>query len=212
MKRVGFILISSILFSGCNTSPPVKINEYVTKENIKSTPTSFDVGNGKKGATIPLKFGFLDKFKVKANLDGVRPKKTTDITHVKFYLTTSNTDPLNSSDLKFTSSVISYSTVTDTYTLENVPTGGPYYVAVELFDNVAGLTANNLIEPITYGTTTGTMGLSVSTNSVSVDSNNQVSSTSPLLISPILKSGVGATIEATITPQDGTYNNTIQAN
>ncbi|MFN4151598.1 MAG: hypothetical protein ACK4IX_11695, partial [Candidatus Sericytochromatia bacterium] len=163
------VLITSILLvtSACSNFSSIGIgsNQRVfTYNNVLKT---------KNGADISFKLGFSKKFTVKDNVDGVRPRNTSDITHVKFYLTTSSTDPLITSDLKFTSDVVAYSTTTDTYVLENVPTGGPYYVAVELFDNVAALTANNIIEPIVYGGTTGTRGITVSTNSVTVESNHQ---------------------------------------
>lgn len=193
------VLITSILLvtSACSNFSSI---------GIGSTQRIFSYNNvlaNKNGADISFKLGFSKSFAIKANVDGVRPRNTSDITHVKFYLTTSSTDPLITSDLKFTSDVVAYSTTTDTYVLENVPTGGPYYVAVELFDDVAALTANNIIEPIVYGGTTGTRGITVSTNSVTVDSNNQVSTTDPLLVNPILKAGIGASLDAVITPQAG---------
>lgn len=166
-----------------------------------------DVGKGKKGGNVSVTLGFGDNtFGTKATANGTPPTLVSAVTHAKLYLTTSNTDPLLGTALKFTSSVLTYTGASKTYTFGNVPQGGPYFVAVELFDNVAAAPANNLIKPIAYGGTTGTLGITVSAGavpSVTVDANNAVNHTNALTIAPALKDGVGATIDATVTPSAG---------
>lgn len=116
------VLVTSILLvtSACSNFNQVS---NVSTQKAPEKITTYNVGINQKGANISFKLGFSNKFTVKDNVNCTRPRNTSDITHVKFYLTTSSTDPLNTSDLKFTSEVVSYSNTTDTYVLENVPTG-----------------------------------------------------------------------------------------
>lgn len=179
--------------------------------NSSNTSTVFigDAGNGKKGADISITFNFQN-FNTKTTANGIPPKRVSDIATAKLYLTTSNTDPLNTASLVFTSGSLAYSGTAKTYTFANVPTGGPYFVAVELFDS----TPANIIQPIAYGGTTGTIGLTVSgapTPSVTVDANAIVSTNSALTVNPILKAGTGASIDTTVTPVDGTFTGSISA-
>jgi hypothetical protein len=209
MKKISGILTTLVSLgliscsTGVNNAPVSKPATVTAAETI----VVGDVGKGVKGADISVSFNFgPDKFATKATADGTAPKKVSDVTHAKLYLTTSSTDPLLSTALKYTSAVMSYTGSTKKYTFTNVPQGGPYFVAVELFDSSAAQPANNLIEPVVYGGTTGTRGITVSSgspSSITVDANNAVSSNSTLSIFPVLRSGTGATIDASVTPSTG---------
>lgn len=164
-----------------------------------------DVGKGKKGGNVSVNLGFgNNSFGIKT-ASGTAPKLVANITHAKLHLTTNATDPLGTG-LTFSSGVLTYTGASQTYTFGNVPPGGPYFVAVELFDAVAALPANSLIKDFAWGGTTGTKGLTLSAGavpSVTVNASNAVSHTNALTIAPALKDGVGATITSTVTPTAG---------
>jgi len=189
------------------TSNPTDIKQVT--QAVTKTIFLGDVGQGKKGGNISVVLGFDSSFKTQATADGTAPKTSSDITHARLTLTTDSSNPTTGA--VFTSSVLTYSGSSKTYTFANVPTGGPYFVAVELFDNVSAASSANLIEPSDASTVTvGTKFFTVSsspTASVTVDSTNKVSTTSALTIFPKLKAGVGATIDATVQPADGNSTN-----
>lgn len=206
-------LLSLPACSSGTTQPLAANSEKALKNLPVKTGQVFvgDVGNAKKGANISLILDF-NSFATKANADGTAPKRVEDIANAKLYLTTSNIDPLGSG-LIFSSLTLPYSGTAKTYTFSNVPPGGPYFVAAELFDSSSA----NIIEPINYGSgsTTGTRGITVSgapNASVIVDANAVVSNNDSLTIKPILKKGIGATIGANIAPENGTFSGTVSAN
>jgi hypothetical protein len=185
-----------------------QVNQPKAPDNSQQVFIS-DMATGTKGASISIIMDF-NSFKTKDNINGVVPKQVSDIATAKLYLTTSNTDPLNAAALKFTSNLLTFTGTAKTYTFQNVPPGGPYFVGVELFDTGAA----NIVEPIAYGGTTGTRGLTVSGNpvpSVTVDANALTSHHNALTINPILKNGIGAKIETNITPENGTFTGSVIA-
>jgi hypothetical protein len=221
MKKItgSLAVLASLGMISCSAGNIASVNnqQVIKPGTVTAANTVFvgDVGKGVKGANISVTFNFApEKFETKATADGSAPKKPSDVTHAVLYLTTSSSDPLLETALKFTSTVLSYTGTTKTYSFANVPPGGPYFVAVELFDNVAAQPANNLIQPIAYGGTTATRGITVSSGavpSVTVDADAHVSHNNALTISPALKSGTGASIDAAVTPTAGTFGGVITA-
>src|SRR5688500_4838575 len=93
-------------FAGSNNDTP---DQWVKVKQTAGQDFVVDTGNGKKGGNISLKFDFPEEsFSVKASVNGTRPRRPQDITHCRLYLTTSATDPLKVTDLKFMSAVLPY--------------------------------------------------------------------------------------------------------
>jgi hypothetical protein len=208
MKKVFLFLIStSFIMSSCVDSNLVK--KRIDNDMLK-------VSNNNLGASIPLTISF-SSFKTKDSTGSVAPKTPNDIHAVKIYLTSSNaTNPLSSSNLKFTSPLLVYPSgqASKTYTFSNIPEG-TYFAAVELFeDSVASI---NIIEPITYdsaldGDTAynyvgGKRGLTLSTNSVTVTAPSMTftfsDSSNEFKISPKLLSRKGASLDVGVNVSNG---------
>jgi hypothetical protein len=195
--------------SACYTGGQAPIPAYEANTKvINSLAQNLDVTNS-DGASISVILDF-NNFTAKANSNGILPRQPADVASVKLYLTTSATDPLNPSALIFTSNILTFSGTAKTYTFQKVQPGGPYFVAAELFD--AG--SVNIVEPVSYGGTTGTMGLTVSGNpvpSVTVNANATTSHHNSLTINPVLKNGSGAKIETNIAPLNGIFTGPVTA-
>lgn len=213
MKNIFLPVLLSCFIVSCSQSP-------VQQANITNPATisSFDVGNGQRGANLSVKLNF-NNFKTKASANGIPAKTASNVNSAKLYLITNNgANPLLASNVTFSSGVLAYpaGTASKTYTFSNVP-AGTYYVAIELFSGGDGTV--NIIEPITYtsfassdtafGLTNGKRGLTISTNSATVVSpamTYSFSSGTSFAVSPILLNAVGAALDTTVNVQSGNGN------
>lgn len=212
-KILGIIAVMTLMSFGCNSPSALQsVNNISVIQTSKVSGASLAV-NISYSSSPPL---FQERgqggelFSTKASSSGTAAKTVTDIKSVRLYLVTSNgTNPLLASNVKFSSVAISYPTGTasKTYTFFNV-TAGTYYVAAEVYDDLAG--TNNIIEPITYdslvtgdtafGLTNGKRGLTISSNSATVNSNNTFTfsdSSNAFNLAPKLLNALGASISTT---------------
>ncbi|MEK7434495.1 MAG: hypothetical protein AABZ74_15290 [Cyanobacteriota bacterium] len=217
-KNLLFFFVSVLSFS-CSFENKT-INQKLNSDNVNVTKlleTNILNVSDKNGAKLEVKFDFSKSFKTKASINGIPAKTINDIKSVKLYLTKSNgTNPLSALNLVFTSAVLSYTSgsTSQSYTFNNVPSG-TYYVASELFEDT--LATKNIIEPVNYdslvvgdtanGFTNSKRGLSLSTNSCTITPVSLLVSfsdtSSNFKIAPALLNAIGANLDTTIAPTNG---------
>jgi len=167
----------------------------------------------KNQLSIPIEIKFSqvnNAFQTKASANGVMPKITDDIKSYTIGLCTNPSQPITTK-ITGTPFVINRGTSDLVGGIHKVlfvdtPVGGSYYATVMAWDGLNG-SGNNITRAMNY-TTDGTIGLAVSSNFVSVDSNLALSfSDSPnnkLDVSLNLLDGLPAKIETKIiNVQDG---------
>ena len=212
-KILGYVAgVMLIISSGCTNSTTLQpiTNNISVIQSSKIT-----------GANLAVNISFKD-FATKASSNGAAARTVSDIKSVKLYLTkSSGNNPLLASNIQFSSGVLTY-TSGQTYTFSNVPVG-TYYVAAELFSDTNANT--NIVEPITYtstatgdtasGFTGGQRGLTLSSNSATVATDNTVTfsdSSSSFAVAPKLLNAIGATVGTTANITGGnTTTNAITA-
>lgn len=217
---ISMISLSSFicLVSACSNTP---VN--TTKVNIlTNTSDNTFIADTKKvenGADFSVRIDF-SSFKTKANINGTPAKTSANVTKYLVYLVKNgntanyplNGDPLTTPDLVAGPFTLTNSGSSKTVTFSNVGSSGgqAYYAAIRAQD----VGNNDLIKVnngsgTAWGTETqklanGSGKLAVSTGSgIIVDNLLAVSSTTAMTVTPQLADGIGATLEASVTPNDG---------
>jgi len=227
MKKIISSLLISLSIASCAYSPTVS----PVLDNGKRDSYTFDIGQKKNGATISafIDLGLNKKFGTKAivnNVSGSAAKQGSDISTVSVYLLAlassyAGTDPLtdtvaitnNTNPLMFTFTPSKSSFGVKFTNIGTVPANTEYYVGVVAKDaggNVITTDTYKTGTPVTWGGSTANMGFALSSTSVGVDSNLALVATStlsvpttPLSVSLVLKSAVGAQLSSNITVNDG---------
>lgn len=204
MKKLLFLLSTTILFSCTQTVNNVKPSSDVAKQAVTSSVNSDTIKvSNQLGATLPVRITFpKSSFKTKASEDGIPAKLWSDVKSIKIFLTTSNTAPLDNivpgSEMTFTypSGLDSSSRV---YNFANVP-AGMYYTGVIAYEDTAS--TMNIIE----GGTTLPANF-ISANSATVSSPSMEFSFSDMGsafdIIAKLSNAVGAKLDSNVTVESG---------
>jgi hypothetical protein len=215
-NRLSMLLILSLL--SCSTNVPIaKNNDSETKiVNLShSNNINIDVGQDNKGASLSVNVLF-NKFSTKANINGTPAKTPADIQSYEVYLIKnsastypSNGDPIGDKVAgPFIISNNGSSSRTITFTKIGDTLGKYCYVAVRAFDGVNAM-GNSLIKsnPNWTGTTasiTYNKQVAVSNGSgVSVSSDLVITPSSSLTITPDLLDGIPATLDTSISVNNG---------
>lgn len=213
MKKIISSLLISISIASCGFSPMTSSVPTVDK----SGSYVFNLGQKQNGATISAKIKLSNLFKTKGfdeNVSGSPVKTLADLKYIEVYLLAlddayAGTDPLSDTSsitnitnpLKLTYDSDFGDVVGVKLTnIGETPTGKKYYIGVVAKDK-----DNNVISKDggSWTASSEDSGLSLSSNSVSVDNMLVVSDTAPLTASVSLKDAVGAEVAANIRPKDG---------
>ena len=219
MAKKALLLSSAILFSlitACSTgnmapniasiskAPAVVAQpKLLAGQVIPSTNTIFvaDLGQGKKGGDINFTLDLSEKvFSTKAT-PGFAQGLRTDITGVRIYLlngTTATTDPYLIGNQVMVQNITTNAFASATskiYRISNLVASGDYYIGVECYKGTDNITKDNsaikmaISSVVTVTNNSGTTGIITTTGDVTI---------------PVsLRDGVGASVDATVTPTDG---------
>ena len=226
MAKKALLLSSAILFSlitACSTSNTAPNIAGISKapavvaqpkllagQVIPSTNTIFvaDLGQGKKGGDINFTLDLSEKvFSTKAT-SGFAQGLRTDITDVRIYLlrgATATTDPYLIGNQvmvqNITTSAFSGGATSKNYRISNLVVSGAYYIGVECYKSLDNITKDNA--SITVGSNKKMAISSVVTVTNNSGGSGTITVSGDVTIPVALRDGVGASVDATVTPTDG---------
>ncbi|MFN8576528.1 MAG: hypothetical protein U0354_06700 [Candidatus Sericytochromatia bacterium] len=216
-NKLSILLVLGLI--SCSTNTPINNSENTRIINLSQNNTNninIDVGQVKNGASISVSINFKNGFNTKANSNGTLSKNVNDVQSYEVYLikNSASTYPVNGDPIgdKVLGPYIlnSNGVASSVLTFNNILSSGGqyYYVAVRAFDNL-NATGNSLIKANTSwtGTTANTTynkQVAVSNGSgILVSSTYLVTSTSRLNVNPNLLDASSATVDTSITVNNG---------
>lgn len=179
MKNNIIVLSVLCLLSGCYQSNQVELNKSVLIESqrISDIKVSFRI----KDANSVSRIKSVDAYLVK---DPLKPLESNAY----------------SSNYKYQADVING---VISFSFKNAPSGGPYYLALQAFDNtIAGLPRNNITE-INNSILSTDKNVAISSNNVSINNNQLVFSDGGQSLNTIIGLTIFNNLGVTISPQKG---------
>lgn len=201
LKKLNLFIVGFIALSSYSCALPVNQIPSSTKSTTFNAKTNtITINESSNSASINFKL-LVDQsdFSTKASSAGTTQGQAANVNKIRVILTTSNTDPLYSSNIKFDTTFMPNTSfvanTAKTYTISGLNTAGTYYVAIQLFNNTDNLVTHQ----------SGLIGNTALSSSFSVSVNNGVISTSVSSVSiPVsLRNGIGAKIETTVIHNSG---------